>query len=77
MTTKARLERNRRIGKVFDATPAGSLHHALGVPAGTRIPLAKLREALRFTGARRPLAAKAALVLRLRASRLRKQRDAA
>ena len=61
---------------VFNSSKPGSLHRALGVPADERIPVGKLRIAVKWTGARKPLAAKAALVLRFRAARLAKKRAA-
>lgn len=54
------------ISQTFRATKPGSLHRFCGVPSGTKIPLGKLRWAMkqRRTRRERQLAAKAALVLR-------------
>jgi hypothetical protein len=52
--------------KIFHATPTGSLHKALGVPAGKKIPVRLLLKAMKWkrTKKDRLLAAKAALVYR-------------
>ena len=57
----------------FNATPAGSLHAYLGVPAGSKIPLGKLKWAMRQTRTpkEKALAAKAALTYRFAMKRAR------
>jgi hypothetical protein len=61
---KAKAEQNRVIARTFSATEPGSLHRALGVPKGEKIPVAKLKWALAHL--RNPkLKAKAALCLRI------------
>ena len=63
--------------QVFGATKPGSLHAALGVPKGQTIPVRKLQQAAKWNGSKRRklLAAKAALVLRFREARLRRERE--
>jgi RNA processing factor Prp31 len=56
------------IKQTFSSTKAGSLHAALRVPAGQLIPVSKLKQAAKWKRTKRDrlLAAKAALVLRIR-----------
>jgi hypothetical protein len=70
-------EKSKQIARAFAVTRPGSLHRALGVPAGERIPVAKLREAARWTGRRSKLAKKAAMVLNFRRARLVRRRQEA
>ena len=72
--TSAKTDQIRR---AFDAAPSGSLHRALGVPAGEKIPIGKLRLAARWTGRRRVLGKRAAMLLNFHRGRLRAKREAA
>jgi hypothetical protein len=67
---------NEQIAAVFASSKPGSLHRALGVPKGQKIPVYKLRIAVKWTGRRAALAAKAAMVLNIRAARRRAQKEA-
>jgi hypothetical protein len=53
---------NSQATAILHSRPEGSLHKALGVPKGERIPLRKLQWATKNLGTRQ--AARAALVLR-------------
>jgi hypothetical protein len=66
-----------QIRRAFDAAPAGSLHRALHVAHGAKIPIGKLREAARWTGRRKVLGKRAAMLLNFHRGRLRTKRDAA
>ena len=69
--TRRPLRKKRNwIAKAFSKNK-GALHRALRVPAGQKIPVAKLRAAVKRGG---KIAKRAQLVLNLRSARLRKKR---
>mgnify|MGYP001589899743 CR=1 FL=1 len=68
--TRLRREKNAKIKKAFSKNQ-GALHRMLRVPPGQKIPVQKLRWAIRQGGL---LARRAQLVLNMRMARLRKKK---
>lgn len=61
-------KQNRQIKKQFDKHPAGSLHTTMGVPKGTKLPIAKLRK---MANSDHKLAGRARMALSLQGYKLK------